>query len=407
MKRIGNLYKRIISLENLYLADQKARKGKLDQPAVQAHIQNWEANLYSLHHALATRQFKTSAYTSFKVYEPKERDVYRLPYFPDRIVHHAIMNILEPIFVSVFTADTYSCIKGKGIHGAAGSIKNALRDQVGTQYCLKLDIRKFYPSINHGVLKRMLRRKFKDEDLLWLLDEIIDSADGLPIGNYLSQYLANFYLAYFDHWIKEEKRVRHYFRYADDIIIFASDKASLHALLAEIRQYFRDHLKLEIKGNYQVFPVIARGVDVIGYVFRHTHIRLRKSIKKNFARSLAKKPTLPSIASYYGWIAHCNGRHLLNKLLHETVQRTGDPGIIPEFYRRQNKGRTIAQQSNNSLGFQDRPFHEKARNGMPDTTSGTEPGEVRALQRIQGVNRHDQTGIQGRLAFYHDDHKRK
>src|SRR5690606_15310200 len=146
----------------------------------------------------------------FKVFEPKERLVYRLPYFPDRITHHAIMNVLEPIFVANLTTDTYSCIKGRGIHACANAVKKALKDVPSTKYCLKLDITKFYPSVDHEILKALLRRKFKDQDLLELLDEIIDSAPGLPIGNYLSQYLANFYLSYFDHWIKEKKRVKYY-----------------------------------------------------------------------------------------------------------------------------------------------------------------------------------------------------
>lgn len=131
---------------------------------------------------------------------------------PDRILHHAIMNILEPIWVSVFTKDTYSCIKGRGIHGAMRNVKRAIKDRENARYCLKIDIRKFYPSIDHDVLKAIIRRKIKCKDTLALLDTIIDSTDGVPIGNYLSQYFANLMLAYFDHWIKEEKRVRPRFR---------------------------------------------------------------------------------------------------------------------------------------------------------------------------------------------------
>jgi retron-type reverse transcriptase len=181
-------------MENLQLADTKASKGKSNQYGVQLHNRNKEANLLQLQQMLLNRTYKTSAYSTFKVYEPKERTVFRLPYFPDRITHHAIMNVLEPIFTGCFTNDTYSCIKNKGIHAAARGVRKALRDTAGTQYCLKLDIKKFYPNIDHEVLKQLLRRKFKDRDLLWLLDEIIDSADGVPIGNYLSQYFANFHL---------------------------------------------------------------------------------------------------------------------------------------------------------------------------------------------------------------------
>lgn len=318
MKRKNNLYGTIISVDNLRIADKKARKGKQNQYGVQLHIENEEQNLQQLHLMLKQRTYTTSEYVTFKVFEPKEREVFRLPYFPDRITHHAIMNVLEPVFVSTFTRDTYSCIKGRGIHAAARALQKALKDVPGTTYCLKLDIKKFYPSVDHDVLKTLLRRKFKDNDLLWLLDEIIDSADGLPIGNYLSQYFANFYLTYFDHWIKEEKRVQYYFRYADDIVILSSNKPYLHQILAEIRIYLSIELKLQIKSNYQVFPVAARSIDFVGYRFYHTHTLLRKRIKQNFARMLAKRKNAASIASYKGWAKHANTKHLLKKLLNDT-----------------------------------------------------------------------------------------
>jgi RNA-directed DNA polymerase len=320
MKRTNNLYQQICSIDNLRLADSIARKGKALQPGVIEHDKNRENNILMLHQALVNKTYKTSVYTTFTIYEPKERLIFRLPYFPDRIVHHAVMNILEPIFVSTFTADTYSCIKKRGIHAAANAVKQALKDDACTQYCLKLDIKKFYPSVNHRILKQLLRRKIKDNDLLWLLDGIIDSADGLPIGNYLSQYFANFYLTYFDHWIKEELHVKYYFRYADDLVILADNKPYLHHILSEIRSYLQEELKLTVKENYQVFPVEARGIDFVGYVFRHSHTRLRKSIKKSFARMLRRSRNKQSIASYKGWAMHCDSRNLIRKLLHEEIQ---------------------------------------------------------------------------------------
>lgn len=315
MKRINNLYERICSIENLQLADTIARKGKAKQPGVIQHDKNREANIQQLHEMLMNKTYRTSEYTTFTIFEPKERIIFRLPYFPDRILHHAVMNVLEPLFVSTFTTDTYSCIKGKGIHAAARAVKRALKDVENTRFCLKLDVKKFYPSVDHVTLKQLLRRKIKDNDLLWLLDEIIDSTSGLPIGNYLSQYFANFYLTYFDHWMKEEKRVRYYFRYADDLVILSDSKPYLHSLLAEIRVYLEDNLKLTVKGNYQVFPVSARGIDFVGYVFYHTHTLLRKTIKQNFARMLKKNRNAKSIASYNGWAKHCNSKNLLKKLL--------------------------------------------------------------------------------------------
>lgn len=314
MKRLNNLYSKIISIENLQLADSKASKGKAMQYGVQQHNKNRESNILKLHEMLRNKTYSTSEYSTFKIMDPKERDVYRLPYYPDRITHHAIMNVLEPVFISTFTRDTYSCIKGRGIHGAAYAVRNALRDFSGTEFCLKMDIRKFYPSIDHGVLKQLLRRKIKDTDLLWLLDEIIDSTEGVPIGNYLSQYFANFYLSYFDHWIKEVKGVKYYFRYADDIVILCDNKKYLHGLLSEIREYLTGQLKLTVKDNYQIFPVKARSIDFVGYRFYHTHTLLRKSIKQRFARMMATRRNRASIASYNGWAVHANTKNLLNKL---------------------------------------------------------------------------------------------
>lgn len=312
---MGKLFDKIISIENLNEADHKAQKGKSKQYGVQIHNKNRAANILKLHQQLKDKTYKTSEYEIFKVYEPKEREVYRLPYFPDRITHHAIMNILEPIFVSTFTSDTYSCIKNRGIHQLFNKLRSSLRNQDETTYCLKLDIIKFYPNVNHEILKILLRKKFKDNDLLWLLDEIIDSADGLPIGNYLSQYFANFYLTYFDHWIKENLKVKHYFRYADDIVILHSDKKYLHFILHNIKRYLQKELALKVKENYQVFPIGSRGIDFVGYVFFHTHILLRKRIKQNFARKLKKNPNTESKASYLGWLKHCNAKHLTKKLI--------------------------------------------------------------------------------------------
>lgn len=183
MKRIGNLYNRICDINNLILADNKARRGKINSYGVLKHDINRDDNLYKLQEILLTCTYKTSKYDIFQIYEPKERDIYRLPYYPDRITHHAVMNILESVWTSIFISDTYSCIKNRGIHAAAQKLSSQLyKDPIGTKYCLKLDIRKFYPSIDHLILKQILRRKIKDSRLLILLDEIIDSVDtGVPI----------------------------------------------------------------------------------------------------------------------------------------------------------------------------------------------------------------------------------
>ncbi|WP_317899444.1 reverse transcriptase domain-containing protein [Aurantibacillus circumpalustris] len=325
MKRIGNIYQNICSVDNLRLAEKKARKGKLTQPGVKQFDLNSESYILLLHEALLNKTYKTSEYKVFKIFEPKERDVYRLPYYPDRITHHAVMNILEPMFNSVFTSDTYSCIKKKGIHGASYALRSALKDKNETKYCLKLDVKKFYPSVDHNVLKKLLRRKIKDLDLLWLLDEIIDSAPGLPIGNYLSQYFANFYLTYFDHWIKESVGVKFYFRYSDDLVILAPNKEYLHKLLADIKNYLNSSLNLTVKSNYRIFPVSC-GIDFVGYVHYHDYVKMRKTIKQDFARAVNRNPQSLSVPSYYGWAKHCNSKNLLKKLF---MKSFSDLGIKP------------------------------------------------------------------------------
>lgn len=320
MKRVNNLFQQICSIENLQAADLIARKGKAKQYGVILHDRNREENIQLLHEVLVNKTYNTSAYSTFIIHEPKEREIFRLPYYPDRIVHHAVMIHLEKIFVKTFTKDTYSCIKGRGIHAAASAVKKAMGMLPEKGYCLKLDIKKFYPNVDHRVLKQLLRKIIKDADLLWLLDNIIDSAPGLPIGNYLSQYLANFYLSYFDHWIKEQQKVQHYFRYADDLVILSGSKEELHRLFTEISNYLQGKLKLTVKSNHQVSPIAdhpkapGRGLDFLGYVFYRTHTRLRKYIKQNFARKVSKVISLASVASYWGWCKWADCKHLFKKL---------------------------------------------------------------------------------------------
>jgi RNA-directed DNA polymerase len=327
MKRHGNLYTNICSIENLILADGNARQGKKDSYGVKQFDKRTGCNFLTLHNMLMDGTYTTGDYKTFKIWEPKEREISVLDYFPHRIVHHAIMVPLERIFTELFTADTYSCIKGKGIHAAADAVKKALKNVRGTKFSLKLDIKKFYPSIDHETLKGLLKRKFKDAKLLQLLFGIIESAPGVPIGNYLSQYFANFYLTPFDRWIKQTLKVANYFRYADDIVILSDSKAYLHAMLTKITDFLHTELKLTVKSNYQVFPVLARGIDFVGYVFRHYFTLIRKSIKQAFACMVARRKNPASIGSYFGWLKHCNSFNLTKKLIpneHCKLRRIGD-----------------------------------------------------------------------------------
>ena len=279
---------------------------------------------------LKNKTYTTSKYSLFTIYEPKERIIYKLPYYPDRIAHHAIMNIMEPIWTKIFINQTYSCIKNRGIHKLAYDLKKVLQKHPQeTKYGLKIDIRKFYPSINHEILFEIIRRKIKDNNLLVILKEIIYSADGVPIGNYLSQFFANLYLTYFDHWVKEELKCKYYFRYADDIVILSNNKSFLRSILLAIKLYMTNVLKLKLKSNYQIYPIESRGIDFIGYKFYHTHILLRKSIKlrlfklinKYKLNKIDKNTLLIRLHSYFGWLKFCNSKNLLHKIELETGLR--------------------------------------------------------------------------------------
>ena len=333
MKRYGNLYQIICSKENLRLAHQNARKGKGWYKEVKMVDSDVDHYINLLHDMLVNKTYQTSEYVTFiKRDSNKDRVIYKLPYFPDRICQWAIIQVIEPILIKNLIQNTYSAIPGRGIHKALDDVKKAIqKDPTGMAYCLKLDVKKYYPSIDHAVLKGKFRRMFKDPDLLWLLDEIIDSTPGnagIPIGNYVSQYCGNMSLSGFDHWIKEEKHIRHYFRYMDDICIFSKCKEELHKLRKEIDKYFEMNLHLTIKSNWQVFPTFTRGLDFVGYRIFRNFVLLRKSTCKQFKKKMThiiKKINRGmemnfsewcSINSYRGWLLHCDSFRLSEKYLY-------------------------------------------------------------------------------------------
>lgn len=313
MKRLSNVYDKIVSIDNLLLAHKNACRGKSKQKGVIAFKKNLDANIESLHERLKACDYDTPVYKVFTIHEPKEREIYVLPYI-DRIVQHAILQVIGDMFRKNFTKNTYSCIPKRGIHLAKKNMQKFMIDKEASKYCLKIDIVKFYPSVDLDILKVMLRRKIKDVKLLWLLDVIIDSSSGLPIGNFLSQYLGNFYLSPFDHWLKEKMKVKFCARYCDDTVILSDGKDYLHNLLKEIKVYLWDNLRLTVKSNHQVFLISSRGIDFLGYKTFHRYTLLRKSIKKRCAKMMKYNRNEQSMASYNGWLKHGNCINLKRKL---------------------------------------------------------------------------------------------
>lgn len=299
MKRVGNLFDKIVTMENLLLAHKNAKKGKSHYREVKMVDCNPEFYLKQIQESLINKSFTTSEYTVAEINDGKKRrTIHKLPYFPDRIIQHALIQIIEPIISNSFIRDTFQSIKGRGTSDARKRITKIIKEHQ-PDYCLKLDIVKYYPSIDNTILKQKIRTKIKCKDTLWLIDDIIDSVDGLPIGNYTSQIFGNFYLTELDWNIKHKKLL--YFRYCDDLIILNDSKELLHKLKIEIQDYL-DTLNLKLKPNYQVFNIERQGIDFVGYVFRKSKTTLRLSIAKSFKYAINKHKNFNSIMSYWGWL---------------------------------------------------------------------------------------------------------
>lgn len=312
MKREKDIYSKIMNRGNLYSAHIKASKGKAHYTEVRNTNLSLENKLSELKELLESESYslKKEDY-SFELINDKgkERELYKLPYYPHRIIQWAIINVTMPIFMKNFTDCTYASLKKRGIHLAVKKLRyNLGEDKQGTKYCLKLDIKKFYPSINNQILMNKIERKFKDIRFLNLMRTIIFSMGdkGIPIGSLLSQYLANFYLSSFDHYCKEILKLKYYHRYMDDIVILHSDKRFLHGLKIKFDKVLDKYYDLTIKSNWQIFPVDARGIDFVGYRFFHNRLILRRRIYIKSRYVFSRPYKHKAFYSYYGWCKHTN-----------------------------------------------------------------------------------------------------
>ena len=324
-----------------------ARKDKLFYAEVKMVDSNPEYYFKQIREMLVNYSYKVGEYIVETINESgKERVLMKLPYYPDRIIQWAIVLQIEKYLTRKFTFHTCASLPGRGQDRCIRLTETYLRDVNKSQYCLKIDIHHFYPSIDREILKQKLRRVFKDPKLLWLLDLIIDSPPGdvgIPIGSYLSQYLANFYLSDLDHQIKETHQFDYVVRYMDDVVMFHPSKERLRFFLTNYLQFIlKESYHLELKSNYQIFPVDKRGVDFCGYVFYHDHTMLRKRTKKRMItrmKELRKKyekgimineHDFGTFNAYQGILSHCNSFHLWEKYMEPVI-----PAI--EEYRKAHK----------------------------------------------------------------------
>ncbi len=253
MKSQGNLFNKIADLDNLALAYLKAVKGKQDRAEVIAFTKNLYPNLNHILDQIQNGEPPTGNYRFFTVYDPKQREICAAP-FNQRVLHHAVMNVCEPVFEKHLIFDSYACRKDKGQRRAVLRARDMLRRNT---WYLKLDIRKYFDSIDHAIMQRQLCRLFREKKVLMLFEKIFASyhklpGKGLPIGNLISQHCANLYLSPFDHFIKDETGIKGYIRYMDDFLIFHTDKEVLKKLLVEIRKRLSDFLALHLKENIQL-----------------------------------------------------------------------------------------------------------------------------------------------------------
>lgn len=318
MKRVGNVYDELRSISNIEKAAEKAKKGKSRRKEVAAYYKNKDKLNHKLSLMLSEHKYKVSKSVVFEkvTKNGKVRKINKLPFYPDRNVQHCVLNIMQDKWIKSLTSDAYNCIPGRGItsrnkvYNMSKKIKRAILLPESVYY-LKLDIKKFYESVDNDILALCYRHDCKDKELLWLLDEMNYSHKGLLIGSPDSQLLSHVILRSLDRYIKQELRVKHYFRYADDMLILSDSKQDLHRIMWGIRNFLWYNLKLELKDNRKIGRV-KDGIDMGGYVFFPGYTKVRKSIKKSMIK---KRHNPTSMASYIGIMKHCNSRNLINKTI--------------------------------------------------------------------------------------------
>lgn len=324
MKRYGNLWEKFITEENFILAYKNAKKNKSKLKSVQNFAKNWATKLEKIRQNVKNFNFHTAGYKQKTIYEPKERIIYILPFKPDRIVQHAVMNILTPIFEKLFIKDSYACIKGRGQHKGSLRCMEFVRRN---KYCLKCDIRKFYPSIDQSILYYLIEKVIKDKMLLCIIKDIVFSFKGgknVPIGNLTSQWFGNFYMTPLDRVVKQELKVKDYIRYCDDFCLFSNDKQFLRQCKERIKEYINKELSLEFS-KCDIFNT-KQGVDFLGYRHFKDYILVRKNTAKRLIKSVTELPILladgrltkeeyrSKVASAYGVLKHANSYNLQVKL---------------------------------------------------------------------------------------------
>lgn len=341
-------FEKIISVENLLLAWQEFERGKRNRKDVQGFSLRLMDNIFSLHCDLLHHTYQHGPYQAFKINDPKPRDIHKAA-VRDRLLHHAIYRILYPFFDKTFIADSYSCRVEKGTHRAVNRFRafahKVSQNNTRTCWILKFDIKKFFANIDHEILINILSEYIPDENIVWLLENVISSFEnkdgaesfldprfrwddkkGLPLGNLTSQLFVNVYMSEFDHFAKHKLKAKYYIRYCDDFVIFSEDKVWLENIIFPIRTFLKEKLRLELHPDKIYLKTLASGMDFLGMINFSDYRILRTKTKKRMLRNIEGKRFLlredliseekfsQTLQSYLGMLKHCRGYGILGKI---------------------------------------------------------------------------------------------
>lgn len=336
-KRFFHIYDNIISFENLLISWQEFLQGKKKRKDVAEFSLYFMDNIFTLQKELAEKTYRHGGYQAFKISDPKPRDIHKAS-VRDRLIHHAIYRILYPYFERKFIFDSYSCRIGKGTHEAINRFRyfNRIVSKNNTKqgWILKCDIRKFFANIDHRILKNILVKHIGDENVLWLMAQVIDSFNtkgknnvGLPLGNLTSQLLVNIYMNEFDQFAKRELKTKYYIRYADDFVIFNETKNYLEKFIPKISEFLETKLKLSLHPDKVFIKTLNSGADFLGWINFPEYRVLRTSTKRRMLKKLRKNHKPESIASYLGLLSHGNTYKLAVK-----ISRKSQSFLLERFF---------------------------------------------------------------------------
>ena len=312
----------MISIENLLLAWQEFIKDKRNRKDTQEFQLNLMDNIINLHQDLKNFSYKHGDYRAFKINDPKPRSIHKAV-VRDRLLHHAIHRVLYPFFDRTFITDSYSCRVGRASYKAIGRFRTFMykvsENHKKTVWILKCDIRKFFDNIDHKILTYILKSYIPDQDIIWLLENVIHSfsktpGKGLPLGNLTSQLFVNIYMNEFDQFVKHGLKVKYYIRYADDFVILSQDKSWLDERLFKMGDFLLERLKLDLHPDKISIRTISSGVDFLGWVHFSKHRVLRTSTRKRMIRRLAESSKPGILNSYLGLLKHGNTYKIKNSL---------------------------------------------------------------------------------------------